>query len=285
MTLGEFPDAVARWLVRQRHVSVIPIDHPASTRESDPQRIGKVPRLATWKQFQVALPTDDNLRVWFPDGEPRNLGIVTGTLSQLVAIDGDNAAALAWMHAHLPATPMRTRSAKGEHWYFRHPGVPVHNKVRLRTDDPAIEIDVRGDGGYCIAPPSLHASGAKYERLGTWPAVEDLPTLDPKWIAASPPTAVELSLVAMTVPMERLVRRARAYVDNVPPAIQGQGGDIHTFQLACKLRRGFGLSETDAFELLRTWNRSCVPAWTDRELEEKIRSAGKYGTEPLGGRI
>jgi hypothetical protein len=45
----------------------------------------------------------------------------------------------------------------GRHLYFAHPKVLLRNKGGL-----APGIDLRGDGGYVVAPPSLHASGVRY---------------------------------------------------------------------------------------------------------------------------
>src|SRR5262249_2629821 len=144
--------AVTRWLVHERGFSVIAVDHPDDTMFSDqPKKIGKVPH-SGWKQFQIAPPTDDNLTAWFGNGSLRNPAIVTGTVSNIVAVDGDNQAALAWMTVHLPATDMRTRTATGEHWFYRHPGTPIRNKARIRTDDGRLQIDIRADGGYVVAP-------------------------------------------------------------------------------------------------------------------------------------
>ena len=58
-------EMIASWLVHERKFSVIPLDHPDATRHSDdPKKIGKVPALASWKHFQTAPPTDDNLMAW-----------------------------------------------------------------------------------------------------------------------------------------------------------------------------------------------------------------------------
>lgn len=244
---------------------------------------GKKPAIA-WADYQRRTPTMDEIGDWFHNGRAFNIGIVTGAVSGVVAVDFDSPETLAWGTAHLPLTPMRTKTAKGEHWFYRHPGVAVSNKARIRTADGRLAVDVRGDHGFVVAPGSIHETGAVYEKLGTWPAVDSLPTFDPAWIAAPPVPSVERSSPVFTDDRDQLLRRARAYVANVPPAVAGQGGDAHTFQLACKLVRGFGLSESDSFELLQDWNHGCVPPWTDRELDEKISGAGKYGTEPMGGR-
>jgi putative DNA primase/helicase len=276
---------IAQWLVHQRGFSVIAVDHPDATSFSDePTKIGKVPS-SPWKLFQIAPPTDDNLVSWFGNGTPRNPAIVTGLVSNIVVVDGDSPAALAWMTAHLPATDMRTRTAKGEHWYFRHPGVPIRNKARIRTDEGQLQLDVRADGGFVVAPTAKHASGVTYERLGTWPPVDQLPVFDLGWIVANAPNdEAQAGRTFVATDRDQLLRHARAYVAAVPPAVTGNGGDSHTFRLACKLVRGFALSDSDALTLLREWNHTCQPPWTDRELDEKIQSAHKYGTEPIGGR-
>ena len=76
--------------------------------------------------------------------------------------------------------------------------------------------------------------------------------------------------------------RARRYLSAVPPAVAGQHGDLATFQVCCRLVRGFLLTDTEALCALREWNALCEPPWTERELVEKVRHARRYGKEPLG---
>lgn len=163
-----------RWLLHARSFSVIPLHYPSGRHD------GKAPKIQ-WQAFQAARPSEDQLQAWCARG-PINLAIVTGAISGVVVVDGDSPEALDWMRAHLPPTEMRTRTAKGEHWYYRHPGGrPIPNRARLRGG----LIDVRGDGGYVVAPPSRHASGVRYERLGAWPPVSALPIFDPAWLEAA----------------------------------------------------------------------------------------------------
>ncbi|MGB2714174.1 MAG: bifunctional DNA primase/polymerase, partial [Vicinamibacterales bacterium] len=171
---------IARGLVA-RGISVFPLDHPDDTWVTDPDQIGKTPAIK-WKRYQETRPTDADLVEWFSNGRKRNAAMVTGAISNLVIVDGDSASALAWMREHLPSTPMKTRTAKGEHWGYAHPGVLVPNKVRIRTGDPAIKIDVRGDGGYVVAPGGLHNTGVEYTPVGRWPQERELPTFDPAWL-------------------------------------------------------------------------------------------------------
>src|SRR5262245_2517755 len=82
---------------------------------------------------------------------------------------------------------------------------------------------------------------------------------------------------------ESRVERAQRYLHHVPAAITGQHGDLHTFQVCCRLVRGFALDDDEAFTVLATWNARCQPPWTDAELRDKVRRARKYGREPIGG--
>ena len=85
------------------------------------------------------------------------------------------------------------------------------------------------------------------------------------------------------VPADWRLERARRYVVALPPAIAGSHGDLHTFRVCCRLVRGFALDDGEALALLQEWNARCQPPWTDRELEQKIASARRYGREPIGG--
>lgn len=79
--------------------------------------------------------------------------------------------------------------------------------------------------------------------------------------------------------------RARRYLVAVEPAVAGQHGDQRTFQVCCRLVRGFALSDAQALDILAEWNARCRPPWSARELEAKLRHARRYGREPIGGYI
>lgn len=79
--------------------------------------------------------------------------------------------------------------------------------------------------------------------------------------------------------------RARQYLAAVPPAIQGQHGDVHTFRMCCRLVRGFALTNADALRLLTEWNERCQPPWSEGELRDKLEHARRYGREPVGGLV
>ena len=93
-----------------------------------------------------------------------NIAIATGAVSGVFVIDIDGLDAeielrrLEAKHGELPAT-VEVITARGRHIYFQMPETPVRNSA----GKIAPGIDVRGDGGYVLAPPSVHPSGKRYE--------------------------------------------------------------------------------------------------------------------------
>lgn len=94
-----------------------------------------------------------------------NVAIVTGKLSGLVVLDVDgeegveSLRALERQYSPLPNTASIVTPRGGEHFYFRHPGWEVKNTAGY----PGPGLDIRGDGGYVLAPPSVGAGGRRYE--------------------------------------------------------------------------------------------------------------------------
>ena len=264
------------YALRERGLSIFPI--PYGT---------KIPTIA-WKPYQLELPTDDELQVWFGDGQPTNIGIVTGAISGLVVIDADNSGAVAYCQFLLPYTPWQVNTARGRHFYFAHPGAPVSNRA---SDVPAcysrVPIHRRGDGGYVLAPHSRHPSGRSYGPLLSWNAPrEALPVFDPAWF---PPVRTVNDAASInrgeksTLPAsDFLVERCRRYLATIPKPEIGYGSDARVFFAACRLVRGFALPPADAEALLWEWcgNRE---GWTREWVSAKVASAERYGQEAVGG--
>ena len=105
---------------------------------------------------------------WFQQSR-LNLGIATGAVSGIIVLDidprhdGDETlATLEQEHGPLPPTWRFLTGGGGEHILFRHPGAPVPNSAGKVGPG----IDVRGDGGYIVAPPSQHICRAALRHLG-----------------------------------------------------------------------------------------------------------------------
>ena len=78
-----------------------------------------------------------------------------------------------------------------------------------------------------------------------------------------------------------MLDRARKYLAAIPVPVIGHGSDTATLYAACRLVRGFGLTDSDASALLWEWagNR---PGWTRLWIDQKVKNAQQHGTEPIG---
>ena len=268
--------ATARDL-RARGLSVIPIPRPRPGVVPGNPGDGKVPALA-WREFQDRLPTDQDLARWF-SRVPMNLAVVTGAISGVVVVDADSQDALRWCVRHLPRTPWQTATSRGFHLWYRYPGVRVPNRARIETRDGRLALDVRGDGGFVVGPTSLHATGAVYQFAGDWTVPpDDVPRFWPDWLQRPEcPTASKNA----PRPSGEVIERARNYLAAIPRPEIGMGSDAGTLYAACRLVRGFGLSDGDAETLLWEWAGGRA-GWTREWVAEKVTHAAKYGTEPVG---
>ena len=113
-----------------------------------------------------ATRDEDVIRRWWGNWPNANVAIRTGAASGLVVIDvdpphgGDRSLdALLSDNGQLPACRTIRTGSGGRHFYFAHPGHPVANDSGRRL---GAGLDIRGDGGYVIAPPSGHVSGGHY---------------------------------------------------------------------------------------------------------------------------
>lgn len=228
---------------------------------------GKVSTIP-WQEFQARRPSPLELNSWFLESSrpPTGIGIVTGRVSRLVVVDCDTQADATFWNSHFPASPLIAETGGGgSHFYYASPvDVTVRNRVKVLGR----RIDIRGDGGYVVAPPSLHRSGNQYAWL-TAEGSEQLAEFSPTWVEDSSPVT---SLPQTTA--TRKVRRVVAYIRRIQ-AVAGSGGHNATFRAACKLRDA-GMSAEEALVVLVHWNETnATPPWSTAELRHKILSA--YG--------
>ena len=137
---------------------------------------GKHPR--TPNGLKDASTTENVLRSWWTQWPDANVAIVTGAISGLVVLDVDGAVGEASLeeqlavHGPLPETVRARTGGEGRHLVFRHPGETIRNSAGSKLG-PC--LDIRGDGGYIVAPPSLHKSGRLYEWEALHTDLADMP--------------------------------------------------------------------------------------------------------------
>jgi len=152
--------------------------------------------LVAWEAYQTQRASVEQVREWWDQYPGANVGLVTGAISGIVVLDvdgPDGEASLAGKD--IPVTPS-VATGKGRHIYLAHPGGTIKNFARKLPG-----LDLRGDGGYVVAPLSVHPSGRVY----TWIDGPDVPLAEmPAWL---------LELVRPTEPQRPAPRPAVQQVD------------------------------------------------------------------------
>jgi hypothetical protein len=127
----------------------------------------KRPWLAAWKPYQEQRVNDEELQRWFSRPGTGVAAICGRVSGGLVVVDVDDPALgerfLASSSALLQSTPCARSGGGNLHVYVRAPLPP--RKFSLLNCTPSVPIDVQAEGSYIVMPPSLHASGRRYEWL------------------------------------------------------------------------------------------------------------------------
>ena len=122
---------------------------------------------AWWQRAPTAM-------AGMPTGEPSGVIVLDIDVDTEKGVDGYKAlAALEAKHGPLPPTRAVRTPRGGEHRYFMRPGQTVKNSASKL----GVGIDIRGDGGYVIVPPSVNADGVPYAWIR-----DSEPALAPDWL-------------------------------------------------------------------------------------------------------
>lgn len=216
-----------------------------------------------------ATTLPDQITEWWTKHPAANIGIATGEASDIVVVDvdgpqGEDALAA---FGDLPRCPSSS-TGKGRHLIFARPAAGLRNSAGKLGP----QLDTRGDGGYIVAPPSVHPSGAVYR----W-----LDGLDPRRV--SPPPLPAAILSRLTDPL--LSRGPLTLVtDGTPPtyrtaaeiplAEQIPEGQRNTW-LAEYVGRllAKGLGELETLELAQAVNLAkCTPPLPASEVRSLVGS-------------
>jgi hypothetical protein len=217
-----------------------------------PIKPGSKKPLVEWREFQTRRPSESEVRAWFTQWPDANIAIVTGSVSGIIALDLEAGADLG--ERPIPPTPMQLTGGGGKHYLFRHPGFPVPNAVRILD-----KVDVRGDGGYIVVPPSLHPSGRRYEWVIS-------PELEP---LAEPPEW----LINLLKQRSRASKDWKAIANGVP---EGQRNETLASYIG-KVLSGLPVElwETAGWDAARGFAARCKPALPEREAREVFESIAK----------
>jgi len=206
------------------------------------------------------------IKAWWKKWPDASIGIATGSVSGLIVIDEDldedkglngYEAVGEWerINGTLPETVQCITGRGGYHLYYQYDGTDIKNRAGILDG-----VDVRGEGGYVIAPPSMHPNGTEYQ----W---EDAPD--------------EIPLAQIDETVRRFLfgenEKPRTASDfKVPDRIPSGKRNDTLFRLACSMQSQ-GLPDAAIMAALEQTNRTaCDVPVDDDELETIISSALKY---------
>jgi putative DNA primase/helicase len=192
---------------------------------------------------------------WFSNG-PINIGIRTGTESRLVVLDVDpdhgGNESLKKLGV-LPNTPRVQTGSGGQHYFFKHPGGNIRNSAG--TLGPG--LDIRADGGYVVAPPSLHTSGNEY-----------------KWLVDA---RVPLADMPRCLLQTSTGKKAKTTAHRERSQTIKEGERDNTLASLAGTMRHRGMGFEAIYAALREENQAhCVPPLSDADVERIARSISSY---------
>ena len=206
----------------------------------------KSPFIPSWLEFNDRKPTAEEVSSWWDIYPEANIGIITGRISGISVLDvdwnekGNTESGLAY-HNDLPKTLTARSGSGGLHFYYKYsPKADGIKNLRHR-------IDIKSSHGYIIAPPSVHASGGKYE-----------------WIDRAEMVAFPEDLII--VPEQR-----RTTIRDVLFGIGEGGRNIAAASLVGICIKN-NLTPEDTYAFMTGWNMNCNPSLTESELRTVIQS-------------
>lgn len=214
---------------------------------------GKEPQVRGWNN--VASKHEGTIRRLWGKWPNANIGIMTGQASGFFVVDVDDRNGgfdtldqLIEKHGSLPITAKQI-TGNGEHHLFK-----CNGPVKTRNNALGNGIDIKGDGGYIVAAPSLHPSGKHYQ----WAVQPHNLSVSPDWLLEEFTNGKEPAFVLP---------------DTIP---KGSRNDT-LYRYGCSLRsKGWAQSQITA-ELVRVNEFHCESPLSDEQINKIINSAQKFG--------
>jgi hypothetical protein len=234
-------------------LSVIPVAGKAYTQDSDDS--AKRP-LIKWTPYQHRRPTEKEVRYWWSRLPQAGVGIVTGKVSGIVVVDFDSEEAIRFANEKGLLDTVVVKTGRGLHAYYRYPeNQQVGNSVNIM----GMKIDIRGDNGYVIAPPTVHPNGQRYQFL-QGKAIGEIPLRELPEIFL---TAGSNGNGAKLTPLKDLYKGV------------GEGERNNSLARLVGSWLNDGLSYEECLRMALLWNSQNVPPMEESEVERTVKSVFK----------
>ena len=249
--------------------------------DADCKSPGKHPRTA--HGLNEATTGEAAIRRWWGRWADANVAMVTGARSVIFVVDvdprhggDDSLSDLEHQHGELPNTVESITGGGGRHIFFAHPGGGA--RIPNSSGKLGPGLDVRGDGGYVVVEPSLHASGRRYAfELSHHPS-DTKPAAAPAWLLEMVIEEDEPAAVAAATVQVDDQDRVRLCVDAMlrMETKDQADGSKRLFAYACRAVE-HGLADDQAVRIVRA-AEVLLPfpkGYTDQEVVRRVRDAEK----------
>ena len=223
---------------------------------------GKRPK--TRNGFKDATTDAAQVKAWWQQWPNANIGIATGKRSGgifVIDLDIDEDKGIDGYHTledwqrengKFPETWTAITGRGGYHLYF-HSNSEIKNRAGIIDG-----VDVRGDGGYVVAPPSVHSNGNRYE----W-------EYDPEeYNLADANNNVKFFLeTGINSPGERF---------SMPDIVNAGERNEMIFRFACMMQAKGASDESVFAATMAENNAKCNPPMEEKEVRIIVNSVLKY---------
>lgn len=107
-----------------------------------------------------ATTDTETIRGWWTKCPDANIGLATGKKNGLVAVDLDGLPGITSGATLGISSIITSLTGNGLQLFYADPEGKLKNSVKKLAPG----VDIRGEGGYCVVPPSVHPNGKRY----TW---------------------------------------------------------------------------------------------------------------------
>lgn len=225
-----------------------------------PVRPDKKPYIP-WTDYQTRRATVEELKGWWKSWPNANVGIVTGALSGVFVIDCDSEQAYQKIQDLLPDSFITciARTPRGYHIYLVYPKEGhIGNATGIMPG-----VDVRGEGGYIIAPPSINGEGKAY----AWMDGLSVDEVEP---APCPDALYNIKSFTIYRAKEDTVNT----VNTVNKYFHQGTRDDDLFRVSNALIKA-GCDRSFTQQVIEILARNCTPPFPHHEVQAKIESALK----------
>jgi hypothetical protein len=221
---------------------------------------GKIPMFKNWPE--VATKDHSVIRQWWHQHPHANIGVATGKKSDVFVVDIDprHGGAETWeqqlmAHHGIPDTWQDMTGGGGTHYFFRYPNFSVKSCAGILPG-----VDIRGDGGQVVVPPSIHPDTHRcYEWDGLKPIREQPIAQAPDWI---------LDLIAP--------KSDKKILSELPLKIP-HGVQHHTLLSLAGMLRRLGLGYEEILPTVMAVNNlRCELPGPDRNIQQLVKSVMRY---------